>query len=337
MSKVVPNQPLSSLNRILNVAPMMGCTDRHCRYLLRLMAPGTLIYTEMVVASALVHGDTDHFLAHHGDAPCALQVGGSDPQQLAQIAPLIETAGYQEINLNVGCPSDRVQYGGIGACLMATPGVVADCIAAMQSAVSIPVTVKCRIGIDQSDSYENFRAFVDTVAQSGCQVFIVHARKAILKGLSPRDNRKIPPLRYDYVRRIKQELPDLTFVLNGECQHHNAVSLLREVDGLMYGRSAYNDPWMLARLDSQLFSTTLPPREEVMEAYLNYMSDQLDRGVALKHMARHLLGFYAGCKGARKFRRLLSEGMFSASADVHTVVRAIQDSGVTSAPLMDEA
>lgn len=312
------------LDRTLSVAPMMGCTDRHCRVLLRLLSPHSLLYTEMVTTGALIHGDTGRFLAHGADAPCALQLGGSDPAALATSARLGEQAGYQEINLNVGCPSDRVQQGGIGACLMAEPGLVADCVASMRDAVSIPVTVKTRIGIDDLDSYDFFAGFVDTVRQAGCSTFIVHARKAILSGLSPKENREIPPLKYEVVRRIRQDYPALEFILNGGIRDRDtAVSLLGEFDGVMLGRAPYSDPWLMAELEHAVYGTPLPERMDVLMAYREYMQAQIDGGEPFKAMAKHLLGYFTGIRGARAFRRALSTSMFRDGVGIELLDRAL--------------
>lgn len=311
-------------DRRLSVAPLMGCTDRHCRHLLRLVSPHAMLYTEMIVTGALIHGNADHFLAHGDDAPCAVQLGGSEPDALAHSARLVEGAGYQEVNLNVGCPSDRVQYNRIGACLMAEPALVADCVRAMQAAVSIPVTVKTRIGIDDHDDYGFFRDFVGTVADAGCTTFMIHARKAILDGLSPKDNRNVPPLRYDYVERIKADFPDRQFILNGGIDDaQNGARLLESFDGIMLGRAAYQHPMMLATLDSLIFNHESIDVFAVLENYRAYMKNELDQGEKLKHMAKHLLGFFAGERGARKFRRYLSEHMYRDDAGLDVFDNAL--------------
>ncbi|MDZ7686099.1 MAG: tRNA dihydrouridine(20/20a) synthase DusA [Gammaproteobacteria bacterium] len=325
------------LDRRISAAPMMGCTDRHCRTLLRLISPHALLYTEMITTGALLHGDTERFLAHGHDAPCGVQLGGSDPEGLATSARLAAQAGYQEVNLNVGCPSGRVQQGGIGACLMAEPQLVADCVGAMQAEVDIPVTVKSRIGIDDQDSYDFFCRFVDTVRGGGCQVFIVHARKAILSGLSPRENRDIPPLRYEFVRQIREDFPDLTFVINGGIKDSDAaLALLDEFDGVMLGRALYGDPWLLATLERSLYGTEPPDRLAVLDAYRDYMARRIARGERFKDMARHLLGFFTGKRGARAFRRTLSEHMFRADADLDVLDNALVESGLAEAyPMAD--
>ena len=292
------------------VAPMMGRTDRNARYLLRLVSRRARLYTEMAAAGALLHGNAARAL-HFDPAehPVALQVGGSDPADLARCATLAERAGYDEVNLNVGCPSPRVQRGCFGAALMARPALVAECVAAMRSAVSIPVTVKTRIGIDELDSYAHFRDFVATVAQEGgCATFIVHARKAWLSGLSPRQNREIPPLHYDRVYRLKREMPALRIVLNGGITSlEAAAAALRRVDGVMLGRAVWDDAWLLARVDRALFADTAPPpdRGAVLERYLAYAARQGD--ARLPELARPLLGLYRGVPGARRWRRTVGD------------------------------
>ena len=305
------------LDRKLSVAPMMGCTDRHFRYLLRLMSPHALLYTEMVTTGALVHGQAENFLIHHADEPVGLQVGGSDPAQLGLSAQMCEQAGYQEINLNVGCPSDRVQTGGIGACLMATPALVATCFQAMQCSVSIPVTIKSRIGIDDLDSYAHFSDFIGTLYTAGCRIFIVHARKAFLSGLSPKDNREIPPLKYDYVYQIQKEYPEADFILNGGIKTTDqAMAALAVLPGVMLGRAIYQNPFLLTELDSTLYQSAQPDREAIIAQYRDYMIMQLAQGTRLKYMTRHLLGLYLGLPGARAYRRFLSENMFAETAGI---------------------
>jgi tRNA-dihydrouridine synthase A len=317
---------MQSIDRKIIVAPMMGYTDRHARVLFRLIAPHSLLFTEMVVASALLRGDRNRFLDHGLDAPCALQIGGSDPVNLAQCSIIAADAGYQEINLNVGCPSDRVQQGAIGACLMAEPDLVGDCIAAMQAATDIPVTVKCRIGIDDQDSYEAFSNFIRIVSQKGCTIFYVHARKAILKGLSPKENREIPPLKYDFVRQIQQDFPDLTFCLNGGIDSvEKAVTQLQSFPGVMMGRAPYKDPYLLAELESILYGSELPSRLDIIHQYLEYGRSQQD---APRHLLKHLLGMYAGCGGARHFRRAMSSAMIDKNASLDLVYDALQQAGI---------
>jgi tRNA-dihydrouridine synthase A len=302
---------INKINRLFSVAPMLDWSDRHCRYFWRLLTKEALLYTEMITTGALIHGDRKRFLEFSPEEhPVALQLGGSDPADLARCARWAQERGYDEVNLNCGCPSDRVQSGMFGACLMAHPQRVADCTKAMLDVCDIPVTVKHRIGIDDMESYEQLIDFIEPIAQAGCTVFIVHARKAWLQGLSPKENREIPPLNYPWVYRLKLDFPHLTIVINGgihslsECNTH-----LPRVDGVMVGRQAYQDPWMLAQVDNTLFGIDKPPpsRDDVMNALFPYVEAQLSRGVHLNHITRHILGFYQGVPGARKFRRHLSE------------------------------
>lgn len=291
---------------------MMDWTDRHCRYLHRLLSRHALLYTEMVTTGALVHGDVARHLDFSPEEhPVALQLGGSDPAELAHGAKLGEQWGYDEVNLNCGCPSERVQRGSFGACLMAEPRLVADCVSAMVDSVSVPVTVKHRIGIDQGESYAFVRDFVGTVAQAGCRVFIVHARNAWLKGLSPKENREIPPLRYDFVHRLKADFPGLTIALNGGITTSEAVSRqLERVDGVMLGREAYHNPWWLASWDAQFFGATDAgtTRESVEEAMVEYMARQAQaRGTPWASIARHMLGLRNGLPGARRWRQVWSD------------------------------
>lgn len=303
------SQPVHPSRRFC-VAPMMDWTDRHCRFFLRLLSKNALLYTEMVTTGALLHGDAERFLRHdQAEHPLALQLGGSNPADLAASARLAQTAGYDEVNLNVGCPSDRVQNNLIGAVLMGHPQLVADCVKAMRDAVSIPVTVKHRIGINGRDSYEQLCEFVGTVRDAGCTSFTVHARIAILEGLSPKENREIPPLRYDVAARLKQDFPDLEFILNGgiktleQCQVH-----LKTFDGVMLGREAYHNPYLLADVDRELFGDSRPPisRAEALAQMRPYVAAHLRDGGAMHHITRHVLGLGTGFPGARKFRQLLS-------------------------------
>ena len=290
---------------------MLDWTDRHCRAFHRSLSTHALLYTEMITTGALLNGDQARHLDFSGiEHPVALQLGGSDPAALAESARLGEAWGYDEINLNCGCPSDRVQSGAFGACLMATPDVVARGVEAMRGAVHIPVTVKHRIGIDDLDSYEHLHRFVGTVAQAGCQTFIVHARKAWLSGLSPKENREIPPLRYDVVAQLKADFPGLSIVLNGGLQTlEDAQRALSWADGAMLGRAAYQNPYLLAAVDSQMFGEDrLPPsRREVIEAFVPYIEEQLERGVYLSRLLRPVLGLFAGHSGARHWKRTISE------------------------------
>jgi len=310
----------------ISIAPMMDWTDRHCRYFLRLLAPSALLYTEMVTAQAIRHGDRERLLGFDPfEQPVALQLGGSEPDVLAEAARAGADYGYDEINLNVGCPSDRVQSGRFGACLMAEPTLVRDCVAAMRDVVDLPVTVKSRIGIDAQEDYGFLRDFVGTVAESGCEVFVVHARKAILGGLSPKENREIPPLRYEFVYRLKQEFPQLTVVLNGGVRDlESARAHLARVDGVMIGREAYHNPYFLTQLEQALNGVEPPRREDIMARFQDYMAAQLDRGVRLSAMTRHVLGLYLGQPGARRWRRQLAEGACRRGAGLE-VVRAAMD------------
>ncbi|MCP3960351.1 MAG: tRNA dihydrouridine(20/20a) synthase DusA [bacterium] len=295
----------------LSVAPMMDRTDRHYRYFLRRITRRTLLYTEMVTTGAILKGDRDRYLGFDDDEkPLALQLGGDDPAQLAECARIAEDFGYDEVNLNVGCPSDRVQQGRFGACLMAKPQRVADAVAAMRAAVRIPVTVKHRIGVDDLDHYDHMRHFVETVAEARCDRFSVHARKAWLSGLSPRENREIPPLRYEDVHRLKRELPDLTIEVNGGITTlEQAEDHLRHVDGVMIGRAAYDRPYLFAEADRRFFGddSRPPSRRQVVEAMLPYMERWHRQGAPVSRVTRHMLQLFAGQPGARAWRRYLSE------------------------------
>jgi len=294
----------------LCVAPMMDWTDRHCRYFHRILAPDARLYTEMVTAAAVVRGDRGRLLGFDpAEHPLALQLGGNDPVEMAAAARIAEAAGYDEINVNVGCPSDRVQSGRFGACLMATPVVVRDCIDAMTTAVNKPVTVKSRIGIDDVEDYRFLRDFVAAVADGGCRVFIVHARNAILAGLSPKANRELPPLRYQLVHRLKEEFPGLTIVINGGIRSlPEAQRQLALVDGVMIGREAYHNPWILSQAEQVILGGVAPAsREAAVVAMLPYVRQQLENGVRLHSMTRHMLGIFCGQPGARAWRRHLSE------------------------------
>ena len=309
----------------LCVAPMMDWTDRHCRVFHRVLAPNARLYTEMVHAQAVIHGDRERLLGFDlSEHPVALQLGGSEPAQLAEAARIGEQFGYDEINLNVGCPSDRVQAGRFGACLMKEPTLVAEGMVAMIAAVKIPVTVKCRLGVDELEDYSHFLGFVDTVASAGVRTFVVHARKAWLSGLSPKENREIPPLRHDWVHRLQRERPALRVILNGglasveDCLQH-----LDKVDGVMLGRTAYHEPYRLHALDRALFGGELASRESLLRALFPYLEAQLARGVALKHISRHLLGMFHAQPGGRLFRQIISEGAPRAGADLSLLERAL--------------
>ncbi|MGD8235150.1 MAG: tRNA dihydrouridine(20/20a) synthase DusA [Chromatiales bacterium] len=317
------------IDRRLSVAPMLDWTDRHCRYFHRQLTRHTLLYTEMITTGALLFGDAERHL-HYDEAehPLALQLGGSEPDALARCAKLAEVHGYDEINLNVGCPSDRVQNGAFGACLMATPLLVADCMKAMLDSVSVPVTIKHRIGIDDMESFHELEHFIGTVASSGCRIFIIHARKAWLQGLNPKQNREIPPLQYDFVYRLKQEFPDLEIIINGGVETlDQAEGHLARVDGVMIGRAAYHNPWLLADADRRLFGAENPvkSRAEVVEMMIPYLEAHLrEEGGKPSHVTRHMLGLFNGQPGARKWRRALSENAVRKDAGAEVLTEALQ-------------
>jgi tRNA-dihydrouridine synthase A len=310
------------------VAPMMEWTDRHCRHFHRLLSRRARLYTEMVTTGAILHGRREDLLRFDdSEHPVALQLGGSDPDALARSAQIGASLGYDEINLNCGCPSDRVQEGRFGACLMLEPDRVAASVRAMRQACEVPVTVKCRIGVDQSEDYVFLRHFIETVAAQGCEVFIVHARKAWLSGLSPKENREIPPLHYDTVYRLKQEFPQLIIVINGgvqtldECAAH-----LQHVDGVMLGRAAYENPYLLAHVDQRLFGSAAatPDRESALRGLRPYIERELADGGRLSHITRHILGLYRNQPGGKAFRRVLSQRVTSPGADWQTVEEALR-------------
>lgn len=309
----------------LSVAPMMDWTDTQCRVFHRALAPHARLYTEMVHANAVIHGDRDRLLAMDPvEHPVALQLGGSEPELLAQAARIGAEHGFDEINLNCGCPSDRVQAGRFGACLMREPALVADSVAAMVAACEVPVTVKCRLGVDDDQHYEVFLAFIERVAAAGCRMFVVHARNAWLKGLSPKENREVPPLRYDWAYRLKQDHPELQVIVNGGiASQADATAHLAHSDGAMLGRAAYHDPYLLHRLDVAWFGGELRSRAELLRGLRPYVEGQLARGVALKHITRHLLGLFHGERGGRAFRQVLSEGAHRPGADWSLVERAL--------------
>ena len=294
----------------LSVAPMMDWTDRHCRYFHRILAPGARLYTEMVHANAVIHGDRTRLLGFDpSEHPLALQLGGSDPALLAQAAAIAQEWGYDEVNLNCGCPSDRVQAGRFGACLMREPTLVAECVAAMVQAVDIPVTVKCRLGVDEDNDYDAFADFVDQSTRAGSAMVVVHARNAWLKGLSPKENREIPPLRYDWAYRLKAERPGLPVVLNGGVATVEAAqAAMLHLDGVMLGRAAYHDPYVLHQLEAAQTGMPLRSRDALLRSMRPYIEARLAEGLALKHITRHLLGLFAGQPGGRAFRQILSEG-----------------------------
>ena len=309
----------------LSVAPMMDWTDTQCRVFHRLLAPHARLYSEMVHANAVIHGDRDRLLALDPvEHPVALQLGGSEPALLGQAARIGQEHGFDEINLNCGCPSDRVQAGRFGACLMREPGLVADSVAAMIAACDVPVTVKCRLGVDDDEHYEVFRAFIDRIADAGCRMFVIHARNAWLKGLSPKENREVPPLRYEWAYQLKRERPDLAIVVNGGiAAFEDASGHLAHADGAMLGRAAYHDPYLLHRLDVAWFGGELRTRAELLRALRPHVESQLARGVYLKHITRHLLGLFGGERGGRAFRQVLSEGAHQAGADWSLIERAL--------------
>jgi tRNA-dihydrouridine synthase A len=319
----------------LSVAPMMDWTDTHCRVFHRILAPHARLYSEMVHANAVLHGDRAKLLALDPvERPVALQLGGSDPALLAQAARIGAQAGFDEINLNVGCPSDRVQAGRFGACLMREPALVADSVAAMIDACDVPVTVKCRLGVDEDAQYEVFRTFIETIAAAGCRLFVVHARNAWLKGLSPKENRQVPPLRYDWAYRLKRERPDLGVIVNGGITTLEAVrDHLAHTDGAMLGRAAYHDPYLLHRLEVALFGGEPRTRAELLHALRPHVEAWLGQGIALKHITRHLLGLFHGEHGGRAFRQVLSEGAHRPGAGwslVETALQATRPAGLAA-------
>lgn len=304
----------------------MDWTDTHCRYFMRLLSPGARLYTEMVTAAAIVHGDSDRFLRFNDEEhPVALQLGGSRPDWMAQATAKAAGYGYDEININVGCPSDRVQSGQFGACLMASPDLVAECVVAMRKETDIPVTVKSRIGIDDRDSYDFLKAFIEPVAAAGCQRFIVHARIAILEGLSPKENRTIPPLDYERVYRLKRDYPELEIIINGGLASLKQVdTVLERVDGAMIGRQAYHQPYFLAELEHHINATwVMPSREEIVEKMVPYIDRQVAGGTSLNSITRHMLGLFAGQPGARAWRRYISEHAHRDGAGSEVLINAL--------------
>ena len=323
----LPGQESDAVNRrLLSVAPMMDWTDRHCRYFHRLLAPSAVLYTEMITTGAILHGDRDYLLAFNPEEhPLALQVGGSDPLALAACARIAESRGFDEINLNVGCPSDRVQQGRFGACLMREPALVRDCVAAMRDATGIEVTVKTRLGVDDLDSFQYFSDFVHTVAEAGCRIFAVHARKAWLSGLSPKENREIPELRPDWVHQLKRNSPELTIIINGGIRSLGEVKQnLDQVDGVMLGRAAYQNPWLLAECEAALAERSpMLGRTAVVAAMTEYAYRQAADGTPIKHISRHLIGLFQGMPGARTWRRHLTEWAIAEPRDHRILDRAL--------------
>ena len=306
---------------------MLDWTDRHERYFLRLISANAWLYTEMVTVGALMNGDNHrHLYFDKSEHPIALQLGGSDPQALAECAKMAEDYGYDEVNINVGCPSDRVQKGAFGACLMAEPSLIAECVDAMCSAVDIPITVKNRLGIDDQNEEESLHQFVDIVAQAGCETFIIHARKAWLKGLSPKENRDVPPLNYNLVYQIKQEYPELEIVINGGIKTMEAcLDHLQYVDGVMVGREAYHNPYLLMQVDNAIYghASDVLSRKQVLQQYFSYVEDQIKQGSHLKHMSRHLLGLFQGQSGAKAWRRHLSENAHKEGVGIELLQEAM--------------
>lgn len=313
---------------LVSVAPMLDWTDRHCRYFHRLLTTHTLLYTEMITTGAILYGHRKHLLSYSSqEHPIAIQLGGSDPAELAECAQIAQDFGYDEINLNIGCPSDRVQSGRFGACLMAEPELVARCVEAMQNVVTIPVTVKTRIGIDNKDSYEALIYFINCIAETGCQKFIIHARKAWLNGLSPKENREIPPLRYDVVAQLKRDFPYLTFILNGGIKTLDEINEhLAQFDGVMLGREAYQNPYILAFIDQKYYDSAsiIKSREQVIELLLSYIEQELSNGRSLIHITRHILGLFQGQPGARHWRRYLSENAHKTKAGLEVIKNALE-------------
>ncbi len=318
----------SKIDRRVSVAPMMGWTDRHDRYFLRLISPHALLYTVMITTGALIHGKKLSILEYNDqEHPIALQLGGSSPDELAKCAKIAEKYKYDEVNLNCGCPSERVQNGRFGACLMAEPDLVADCVDAMKQATpDLPITVKTRIGIDDQDSYEFLTSFIGKVAAKGCDTFVIHARKAWLNGLSPAQNRDIPPLQYETVFRLKRDFPELTIILNGGLKTIEDIKkYMPNVDGVMIGREAYTNPYFMADIEKEIFNTQhVPTRHEIIEQLIPYIDHSLSKGVPLKDITRHILGVYQGLPGARRWRQILSQEAYKPAANTNVVRQALQ-------------
>ena len=316
----------------VSVAPMMDWTDRHCRWFHRQLSERALLYTEMVVADAVIHGPREQLLAFNAaEHPVALQIGGSDPIKLAKATKIGATEGYDEININIGCPSDRVQSGAFGACLMKEPELVSECFKAMSGATDSPVTVKCRLGVDDQEVEQTLPHFIETVARAGCTHFIIHARKAWLKGLSPKENRDVPPLDYNLVQRMKAEFPALEIVLNGGLTDIDmALDAAEGLNGVMFGRAAYHNPWMLTQIDSGVFGAPsfLQSREDIIEKLIAYTQSCQDHDRSTKAIIRHIMGLYMGQPGARLWRRTLSEGLSAGhkpSAIIELAANALRD------------
>lgn len=317
---------MNTIDRRFTIAPMMDWSDRHCRMFWRQLTRHAVLYTEMVTTGAILHAGPERFLSFHSEEhPLALQLGGSNPNELAQCAKIAEQWGFDEINLNCGCPSDRVQNGMFGACLMALPQRVADCIKAMRDACDLPVTVKHRIGIDDMEGYDAMMGFVEPVMNAGCRTFIVHARNAWLQGLSPKENREIPPLHYEYVYRLKQEFPELEVIINGGITDlDQSIRHLKYVDGVMLGRAAYQNPYLLADVDQQIYDQckTTQTREQVLLDFIPYVEEQLSLGAQLNHITRHVLGLFQGVPGGKRFRRHLSQHAHKKGAGIEVLQQA---------------
>lgn len=311
------------LNRKISIAPMMDYTDRHCRYFLRLISKNVLLYTEMITANAVLHGDKNYLLNYHPhEHPLALQLGGNDPASLAICAKIAEDFGYDEVNLNVGCPSNNVTEGRFGACLMREPNLVAECIAAMKDKVKIPVTVKTRIGVDDYDSFAYLTNFIQKLAVAKCDAFIIHARKAWLKGLSPKENREIPPLQYEKVYQLKKDFPELEIIINGGVKTLDQVQQhLHFVDGVMIGREAYHNPYLLERIDDLFYNeqSNRQTRQEILNKFIPYVQEQLQQGTPLNRLTLHIFGLFQGMKGARAWRRHLSENAYRSNVGVEVI------------------
>ena len=317
----------TKVNRRFCIAPMMDCSDRHSRYFLRLFSKNILLYTEMITANAIIHGDRDYLLGFsEQEHPIAVQLGGSDPEQLHQAAKISADYGYDEINLNCGCPSDRVQSGSFGACLMADPVLVSECVSALNSASSLPVTVKHRLGIDKQEDYELFRQFAEVQIEAGVDALIVHSRNAWLQGLSPKENREVPPLKYDWVYRLKRDFPDTEIIINGGIKTLEAAGIhLREVDGVMLGREPYQNPYLLQAVDESIFGekqTKVLSRKDLLQNVYPYMEQQVEQGLPLTIMIRHIMGLFHGQPNARQWRRYLSENAYRSSASMETIYQA---------------
>ncbi|MFT5163530.1 MAG: tRNA-dihydrouridine synthase A [Alteromonadaceae bacterium] len=323
----IPTSPSQTPGHRFSIAPMLDWTDRHCRYFHRQLTKHAMLYTEMVTTGAIIHGKGDYLAYNEEEHPVALQLGGSDPQAMAHCAKLAEQRGYDEININVGCPSDKVQHGMFGACLMARPEVVAQCVEQMRSVVDIPVTVKCRIGIDDSDEYQFLADFVETVKEAGCSSFTVHARKAWLKGLSPKQNREVPPLNYERVYQLKAQHPELEITINGGINNLTCTTThLAHVDGVMIGREAYQNPYLLVGVDQQIYGCNEPilTRHEIIEMMIPYIEVQLTQGATVWQVVRHMLGIFQSMPGARSFRRFLSENASKNPTNPHILLDAAQ-------------